>query len=210
MVGCACDAALAGTPYKATVRRTAYGIPNIEAKNYQGLGFGYGYALAQDNICVMAETYATVDAQRARWFGPDGDYEQRGNGVKVNNLDSDFFFQQIIDSKAIDKLLAQPPPNGIEPAGKQVVRGYVAGYNKYLKDVGGANGVRDPACKGKPWVRPISEADAYRRFYQLSLLASGDVVIPGIATAKPPTPATSGGGGGLPGLPVPLASSDSW
>jgi acyl-homoserine-lactone acylase len=202
ILGCACDTALAGTPYKATVRRTAYGIPHIEAKNYQGLGYGYGYSIAQDNICVLAETYATVDGERARWFGPNGSYQQRGNGVEANNLDSDFFFQQIIDSKQIDKLLAQPPPNGIEPAGRQVVRGYVAGYNKYLSDVGGANGVRDPACKGKPWVRPIGEAEAYRRFYQLSLLASADVAIPGIARAQPPTPQTGVPGGVLPTLPL--------
>jgi acyl-homoserine-lactone acylase len=201
MMGCACDSALAGTPYKAKVRRTAYGIPHIEAKNYQGLGFGYGYSIAQDNICVLADTYVTVDAQRARWFGPQGSYQQRGNGVEANNLDSDFFFQQIIDSKQIDKLLAEPPPNGIEPAGRQVVRGYVAGYNKYLADVGGANGVRDPNCKGKPWVRPITEAEAFRRFYQLSLLASADVAIPGITRAAPPTPQTSGGGV-LPTLPL--------
>src|SRR3954452_9984283 len=185
---CACDAATAGTPYQAKIRRTAYGIPHIEAKNYPGLGYGYGYAIAQDNICVLAETYVTVDAERARWFGAEGTYEQRGNGVTVRNLDSDFFFQQIIDSGIIDRLLAKSPPDGLQPAAKQVVTGYVAGYNKYLADVGGANGVRDPNCRGKPWVRPITEKEAYRRFYQLTELASGDVAIPGIAKAAPPTP----------------------
>ena len=209
VLGSACSTALAATPYQAEVRRTAYGIPHIQAKNYLGLGFGYGYSIAQDNICVLAETYATVDAERARWFGSGEGYQQRGNGVTVNNLDSDFFFQQIIDSKVIDELRAQPPPNGLETEGRQVVRGYVQGYNKYLKDIGGANGVRDPACKGKPWVRRISETQAYRRFYQLVLLASADVVMPGIAKAQPPTPETSGGGGGgggLPGLPLPLGT----
>jgi acyl-homoserine-lactone acylase len=190
LMGVACETAAAATsPYDATIRRTAYGIPHIEAKSYTGLGFGYGYAFAQDNICVMAETYVTVDAQRARWFGPDGSYEQRGNGVAPNNLDSDFFFQQVIDSKIIDGLLAKPPPDGLTAEAKDVVKGYVAGYNKYLKDIGGAAGVKDPACKGKAWVRPITEAQAYRRFYQLTELASGDVAIPGIAKAAPPTPA---------------------
>ena len=209
-LGCACETALAATPYKSTVRRTAYGMPHIEAKNFLGLGFGYGYAIAEDNICVLAETYATVDAERARWFGPGGEYQQRGNGVTVNNLDSDFFFQQINDSKVVENLRDQPPPNGLEPEGRQVVRGYVQGYNKYLKDVGGSKGVRDPACRGKPWVRRISELQAYRRFYQLVLLASADVAMPGIAKAQPPTPQTSGGGGGgLPGLPVPLGNEET-
>ncbi len=40
-------------------------------------------------------------------------------------------------------------------------------------------------------MRPITAADVYRRFYQLIELASGDVVITGIAEASPPTPATS-------------------
>ena len=64
------------------------------------------------------------------------------------------------------------------------VRGYVAGYNRYLHDVGGPNGVSDPTCKGKPWVTPITELDAYRRFYQLILLASQGVAIDGIAKRR--------------------------
>jgi acyl-homoserine-lactone acylase len=198
VLACACDTVLAASPYRATIRRTAYGIPHIEARSFAGLGYGYGYAFAQDNICEMADTYVTVDAQRSRWFGPDGSYEQRGNGVSVKNLDSDFFFKQIIDSRKVESLLAQKPPQGIVAEGKAVVRGYVKGYNKYLSDVGGAKGIKDPRCRGKPWVHRISTIEAYRRFYQLSLLASQDVAIPGIAQAKPPTPDV----GGLPPLPT--------
>src|SRR5207302_1230236 len=109
------------------------------------------------------------------------------------------FWQQIIDSGVIDHLLSLPPPRGLEPAAKQTVAGYVAGYNRYLADVGGSRGVRDPTCRGKPWVRPITTADAYRRFYQLIELASGDVVIPGIAEAQAPTPAIT-----LPPTPIGL------
>jgi acyl-homoserine-lactone acylase len=172
--------------FSATIRRTEGGIPHITAPNYAGLGYGYGYAFAQDNICVMAEDYITVDAERARFFGPDGSYQQRGNGVNPNNLDSDFFFQQIIDSHVIDELLAKEPPLGPAQEVRDLARGYVAGYNRYLSDAGGTNGVPDSSCRGKPWVRPITEADAYRRFYQLTELASGDVVIDGIAQAAPP------------------------
>ncbi len=180
----------------AVIRRTEHGIPHIEASTWAGLGYGFGFAFAQDNICTMAEDYATVDAERSRFFGPDGSYEQYGNGVTVNNLDSDFFWQQIIDSHVIDHLLSLPPPLGLEPQAKETVAGYVAGYNRYLSDVGGTNGVSDPTCRGKPWVRPITLGDAYRRFYQLVELASGDVAITGITEAQPPTPAV-----GLPPLP---------
>jgi acyl-homoserine-lactone acylase len=116
---------------------------------------------------------------------------QGGNGVTVSNLDSDFFFQQIIDSHVIDKLLAKPPPFGPEKQIQEGVAGYVKGYNRYLASVGGSRGVPDPRCRGASWVRPITAADVYRRFYQLIELASGDVVIQGIAEAAPPTPATT-------------------
>ena len=50
---------------------------------------------------------------------------------------------------------------------------------------------RDPACRGKPWVKPITEAQAYGRFAQIASLAGGSLAITGIAGAQPP-----GGGGG--------------
>jgi acyl-homoserine-lactone acylase len=180
-----------GTLFKATIRRTEGGIPHITARNYAGIGYGYGYAFAQDNICVMAEDYVTVDAERSRFFGPSGSYQQRGLGLSETNLNSDFFFQQIIDSHLIDELLAKAPPLGPKPELRELLAGYVAGYNRYLSDVGGTNGVPDSSCRGKSWVRPITEADALRRFYQLTELASGDVVIGGIAEAAPPAGAAA-------------------
>jgi acyl-homoserine-lactone acylase len=173
------------------VRRTAYGIPHIWATTYEGMGEGYGYAFAQDDLCTIANDYITVDAQRSRFFGPSKTYLQGGNGVTVSNLDSDFFFQQIIDSHIIDKLLAKPPPLGPAKQIQDGVAGYVKGYNRYLASVGGSRGVPDARCRGASWVRPITAADVYRRFYQLIELASGDVVIQGIAEAAPPTPATT-------------------
>src|SRR5436309_1408025 len=83
---------------------------------------GYGYAFAQDNICPIAEDYVTVSAERSKYFGPDGTYRQRGNGINPNNLNSDFFYKQIIDAHTIENLLAQPPPIGPAEALKRGVR----------------------------------------------------------------------------------------
>ena len=66
------------------------------------------------------------------------------------------------------------------------MRGYVAGYNRYLRETGVDN-IPDPRCRGAAWVRPITEMDAYRRFYQLGLIASQGVAIDGIGGAQPPT-----------------------
>ncbi|HWY90073.1 MAG TPA: penicillin acylase family protein, partial [Solirubrobacteraceae bacterium] len=178
---------------RVVIRRTEYGIPHIEAKTFEGLGEGYGFAFAQDDLCTIANDYITVDAERSKFFGPSEEYVQRGNGVSVTNLNSDFFFKQIIDSGVIEKLLNLAPPLGLKPEIKELVAGYVAGYNRFLESVGGSAGVPDARCRGAAWVRPITSADAYRRFYQLIELASADVVIGGIAEAAPPAEGSTTG-----------------
>jgi acyl-homoserine-lactone acylase len=170
---------------EATIRRDPHGIPHILANDYKGLGFGYGYAFAQDNICTMADTYVSVRAERTRYFGAAGSYLQAGNGVVANNLNSDVFYQRIIDKGIIEDLLDDPAPTGPAPEIMDGVRGYVAGYNKYLADTG-VNNLPDPRCRGAEWVKPIEEIDAYRRFYQLALLASQSVAINGIGSEKFP------------------------
>jgi acyl-homoserine-lactone acylase len=173
--------------YTVTITRTTGGIPHILAKNFGDAGYGYGYSFAEDNLCVMANDYVTVEGQRSRYFGPTGTYQQRGNGTTIDNLDSDIFWTEVDDSGIVPRLAARKPPLGPTKDLRQGVRGYVAGYNRYLRDIGGRDGVADPACHGKPWVRPITVNDAYLRFYQLVLLASSDVVIDGIAQAQPPS-----------------------
>jgi acyl-homoserine-lactone acylase len=178
----------------ATIRRTSHGIPHILASDYAGLGFGYAYAFAQDNLCVLANEYVTVNGERSRYFGPDASYTQGGNGASQTNLNSDFFFQRIKDRGTIEELLALAPPRGPRPEIKEAVRGFVAGYNKYLRETGVDN-LPDPGCRGKPWVREITEMDVYRRFYQLGLIASQGVAIQGIGAQPPvgagPPPPTS-------------------
>jgi acyl-homoserine-lactone acylase len=177
----------------ATITRDVHGIPSIVGDSWGNVAFGYGYALAEDNICEIAESYVTVRAERSRYsgsgvqgtFGPDGRYEQRGNGFSANNLNSDFFYQRIIDERTVEGLLAQPPPAGPVDEIRQGVTGYVAGYNEYLAETGVGN-LPDPRCRGAEWVKPISEMDAYRRFYQLALLASATVAIDGIGSQKTP------------------------
>jgi acyl-homoserine-lactone acylase len=193
-------------PLKATISRDDHGIPNIIGDNFADIGYGYGYAIAQDNICELAETYVTVRGERSRYsgdgvqgtFGPDGSYLQRGNGFSANNLNSDFFYQRIIDDHTVEQLLAQPPPDGPVDEIREGVRGYVAGYNRYLAETGVDN-LPDPRCRGAAWVKPITEMDAYHRFYQLAMLASGTVAIDGIANAKTP------GGASLPIDPTSIA-----
>jgi len=54
----------------AVISRTTGGTPHILAHNWTSLGYGYGFAFAQDNLCTMANDYVTVQAQRSEYFGP--------------------------------------------------------------------------------------------------------------------------------------------
>src|SRR3954467_4505736 len=84
---------------KAEIIRSTGGIPTIRADTFKGLGFGYGYAFAEDNICTMAESYVTSDAERSRFFGPDARSPEG-----YSNLDSDLFYERIKDVGIIDKV----------------------------------------------------------------------------------------------------------
>src|SRR3954470_22950912 len=187
LIAAAAIAPASAQAYDATIKYSEYGIPHSTGKTFGDLGYGYGYAFAKDNLCTMADQYVTVRAQRSKYFGSDESYIQRGNGTTVKNLDSDFFWQRVSNDQVVEKLLARRPPLGPNDDVRAGVRGYVAGWNKYLDDIGGPGGISDPNCKGKPWVTKITELDAYRRFYQLILIASQGVAIDGIANAAPVT-----------------------
>jgi acyl-homoserine-lactone acylase len=178
--------------YKATIVRTSYGIPHITADDFGSLGYGYGYAFASDDLCTMADDYVTVEGQRSRYFGPAATYTQVGSPV-IDNLDSDLYWRTVIDQHTIPDLLAVTSgPGAVKPQIRQLVSGYVAGYNRYLAAVGGANGVPDPTCRGKAWVKPITTLDAYLRMYQLVEI-EGVADDPASLAAQPPAAGASSG-----------------
>ncbi|MFD5507191.1 penicillin acylase family protein [Streptomyces sp. NPDC127051] len=172
-------------PDKPTIRYTEYGIPHITASNWEGLGTGYGYAAAKDNLCTLADTYLMVNAQRSRYLGPDGKASPGENQNTTTNLNSDLYFQRINDNRVVERLIDQPAPNGPEPEVKEAIRGYVQGYNRYLAETG-VNNISDPACRGAAWVRPITELDVYRHAHAEIIMGSADPLLDGQVTAAPP------------------------
>ncbi|MEV6578712.1 penicillin acylase family protein [Streptomyces sp. NPDC051582] len=193
----AASAAAVQGPDKPTIRYTEYGIPHIIASDWEGLGTGYGYAAAKDNICTLADTYLMVNAQRSRYLGPDGRASPGEKQNTTSNLNSDLYFQRIKDDRVVERLLDQPAPNGPEPEVKEAIRGYVRGYNRYLAETG-VNGITDPACRGASWVRPITELDVYRHAHSEIIMGSADPLLDGQVTAAPP---------GVPAAAAPPASS---
>ena len=163
--------------YAASITRTTYGIPHIRASNWGGLGYGVAYAYGQDNLCMLAEEFATVSGERSRWFGPK---ETATLGFdKIDNLSSDIFFRAIVDLPALRAGFVHA-----SPATRALVGGYVAGYNRVLHDLG-PNGV-PVACRGKGWVRPITRDDMLRLTEKQMLLASSLALAPFVVHAAPP------------------------
>jgi acyl-homoserine-lactone acylase len=170
----------------AEIRRTANGVPHVVASTYRGLGFGLGFAYAQDNLCLLADAIVTVNGERSRWFGPDGHYRSYTLATDVNNLQSDFFFTEIKASRRLETLLQRRAPLGPSQQARDMVAGYADGYNRYLAQTGVA---RLPgSCRGARWVRPITPMDIQRRMYQLSLFASSLYFLPQLVSAQPPVP----------------------
>nr|WP_189959649.1 penicillin acylase family protein [Streptomyces violascens] len=179
------SSAAAQGPDKPTIRYTEYGIPHIIASNWEGLGTGYGYAAAKDNICTLADTYLMVNAQRSRYLGPDGRASPGETQNTTTNLNSDLYFQRMNDNRVVERLLDQPAPNGPEPEVKEAIHGYVQGYNRYLAETG-VNNISDPACRGAAWVKPITELDVYRHAHAEIIMGSADPLLNGEVTAQPP------------------------
>ena len=180
--------------YHATITRTAHGIPHIVADDWGSLGFGHGYATAQTNLCNLEDTLVTGRGERSRWFGPNARYEDHVT-LSATNLQTDALFTDLRNRKVVEKLLADPV-RGPGPEARAMVRGYVAGANRYLRDIGGADGVKDPACRGKGYVKPdVTPLDLWYGVYAANLLASTGVFVPQIVGAAPPDPSD-------PGLPV--------
>lgn len=167
-----------------TIRTTEGGIPRIVADNWRGLGYGYGWSLAKENICSMADIYTTVRGERSKYFGPDGKWMLTGNGIEYTNLESDFAHKRIIAEKTIPKVLKMKPPNGPRPQVRQVVDGYVKGYNAWLTK--NRKKLQDTTCKGEPWVKKINARDVWLRFYDLATMAGSGAAVDGIANAQPP------------------------
>ena len=167
---------------RAEIRTTAYGVPHVLASDFAGAGFGLGYAFANSNICEIAERWITVNAQRSRYFGPDGPAEGARNAT---NLQSDFHWARIHDMDVVGRELRQAPPVGPTPEVRDLMRGYAAGYNKYLAEVG-VNNIPDARCRGKAWVRPITDRDVFLRALHWNIYQSSGTLVQAFFNATPP------------------------
>ena len=190
-------AALAQDDLDATIVRTTYGIPHVTADSWEGVGYGVAYAYAQDNLCLLAEEFVTIAGERSLHFGPEAKSGQ------VDNLTSDVFMRAMIDLPRLRE--------GADAQGREanlLAAGYVAGYNRYLRDIGPEGAPAE--CRGKAWVRPITMDDMLRLTEKQMLLASALQFIPAIANAAPPGMPAQANDAGMPDPDAPKLGSNGW
>lgn len=149
--------------YSVTITRTAGGIPHIKASDLGSLGFGTLYAMAEDNICIMAEHYRMLAAEQSLNLGPD-------DGRLISDL-----FYQLLKDRGNAKQASSPEL-------EVLFTGSAAGYNAYLNEVG-AEGLPDQRCRGQVWVKPITALDVKRVSRVDTFL---DYMKPIIVAAQPP------------------------
>lgn len=158
------------TQASADIRRTTFGVPHIRANDERGLGYGIGYAYAQDNLCLLANEVVTVSGERAKYFGPEqATLEER------NNLVSDVFFTWLNTPQAVSAFW-----NAQTPQIQQRIEGYVAGYNRYLKEQGA------PAQCKAAWVRPLVAQDVIKLTRRLLVEGGVGQFADALAGATPP------------------------
>jgi acyl-homoserine-lactone acylase len=158
--------------YDAEVVRTTYGIPHVSAQDFGSLGYGLGYAYAQDNFCVLMREVVRSNGETLRWFG-------EGEG----NLADDVVYRWINTDEAIEDEFF--PQASVEL--RDLVAGYAAGVNRYLEETGVDNLAEGPeGCRGEAWVRPITDVDLGKVYRKLIVRAStGQLTDPILAAEAP-------------------------
>ena len=119
-----------GGGLKAKITRNKQGIPTIEADNYKSLGFGYGYAFAEDDICTIADTYLTSQRRALEVVRPRREESPRASPTSTPTSST----SGSRTSGTVEELINRKAPAGPKPEVKQIVKGYVKGYNRYLEE----------------------------------------------------------------------------
>lgn len=157
--------ALPGEPlgYAVVVIRTEGGIPHVEAGDFASLGYGIGYAVTRDNLCLLAENFLRFRGELSRH-----------QGAGAGKLQSDFFFQLLRDRGLADEAVIQES--------QDTYLGYADGYNRAMRESGIAY-PGDPNCLGVSWLLPVG-VDDVRRVNLTPFFLPG--FLPLIVAAAPP------------------------
>lgn len=160
---------------KVEIRRTAYGVPHIVAKDVRSAAYGMAYSYAQDNLCTAANQFMTVAGERSKYLGA---------GAGDANVRSDYYHRLIFDQAAIDNAFTTASATSAA-----AIKGYVEGYNRLLADAKPTDFAVECAPGGVPadWAkRALTEADYKRHLLSLVTQSGYGAFQTAIVDAQPP------------------------
>ncbi len=157
--------------FAATIRYTDHGVPHIEADDYPSLGYGIGYAQADENLCTLAEQMMKLQSRQSEFFGVGDDNEFLLSDIGYRALDLVAEGERVLNKKSA-------------PA-RELLAGYAAGFNRRLSEFEQADGYPAP-CRDADWVEPVTPKLLAAWHLELAIIASGRNFLPAIAAAAPP------------------------
>ncbi|MGX6648741.1 penicillin acylase family protein [Maricaulaceae bacterium MS644] len=168
------SAETSGGRYSAELIRSAYGVPHVIASDYGGVGYGLGYAAAEDNACMIFDRDLTLRGERAKYLGA---------GENDANIASDLYHRALLDDGIVQALLNGPEGDVDTPGGeaRAFIEGYAAGVNRWLADTGAAN-IPDPRCAGAAHIQPLTANSVWSG---VLILPFGQLIEPVISAAPP-------------------------
>ncbi|MDD2924064.1 penicillin acylase family protein [Rhodoferax sp.] len=159
------------------VRYTPLGVAHIHARDYHGAGFGYGWALARDNLASVVERMVTIAGERSRAMPADGSYFDVFAGSDIRNVDSDAAYRYLLPASVIERTKA-----GASAQVQALVRGYVRGFNHHVNSAP----LPGESCRACAWFREITEDDVWRRIAHFPILETSLIMLREMLAASPP------------------------
>ncbi|MBM70440.1 MAG: peptidase S45 [Haliea sp.] len=133
--------------YAVEILRSPYGVPHITAADFASLGYGEGYAAAEDHVCNISHALLAARGELARYLGPGKEGANVASDAVVAALD--------IRSQAVAALARQDDDN------RAWLRGYADGYNRFLTEH--PEGRVGSWCDGAAWLQPVADSDLMAR-----------------------------------------------
>jgi len=162
-----------------TITLTEHGIPHVVAQNWRGLGYGEGYALARNDLCAMADSFATYSGKRALQYGVVATFKAFTGDKPVPNAQEDLVQRFLIGDRVVKAARA-----GMSSRAHALVDGFAAGYNAYIASL--SQEKRPESCRANGVIQPITGDDVIRRIYGWAIWEGAERYRLDLLAAAPP------------------------
>ncbi|WP_414448659.1 penicillin acylase family protein [Burkholderia sp. 22PA0099] len=155
------------------IARTTDGTPHIHAHDFESLGYGHGYVVADDHAAVLLAHLVTLLGERSRHYGRD---ETPGDNA---NLDSDLGYRALDYGGQAAGALARMSRHA-----NALIDGFAAGFNRRVSELVEAGEPLALVPPGTP--RVLQRNDIAALLLALADEASGRRFVQALALAQPP------------------------